>query len=82
MIAAYLERADAQFWAWAESAMRSAPTPEAKLVAFDAVAKLASLARNVLAVCSRVRRWRFPSSNTRGHQSGRTAQIGGSRPAG
>jgi AcrR family transcriptional regulator len=43
MMAAYLERADSQFWAWAESAMRGSVTSEAKLLAwFDAVEKLAS----------------------------------------
>jgi AcrR family transcriptional regulator len=43
MIAAYLERADAQFWGWANAAMRDAKTPEAKLLAlFDALGKLAS----------------------------------------
>jgi AcrR family transcriptional regulator len=43
MIAAYLERADAQFWSWANTAMETATTPRAKLVAFfDAVGDLAS----------------------------------------
>lgn len=43
MIAAYLQHADAQFWAWANSAVKDAKTPEAKLVAlFDALGKLAS----------------------------------------
>ncbi len=40
LIAAYLERADQQFWAWAESAMAAAATPEARLLAlFDALAR-------------------------------------------
>lgn len=43
MIAAYLERADAQFWSWANTAMETATTPRAKLIAFfDAVGDLAS----------------------------------------
>lgn len=43
LIAACLERADEQFWSWAESAMEDASTPEAKLRAlFDAVEELAS----------------------------------------
>jgi AcrR family transcriptional regulator len=43
MIAAYLERADAQFWSWANAAMEKAPTPKAKLIAFfEAVGDLAS----------------------------------------
>jgi AcrR family transcriptional regulator len=43
MITAYLERADAQFWGWANAAMRDAKTPETKLLAlFDALGKLAS----------------------------------------
>ncbi|HXV65372.1 MAG TPA: TetR/AcrR family transcriptional regulator [Vicinamibacteria bacterium] len=43
MIAAYLERTDARFWAWAESAMERADSAEAKLRSlFDAVGKLAS----------------------------------------
>jgi AcrR family transcriptional regulator len=43
MIAAYLKRADAQFWGWANAAMQDAKTPEAKLLAlFDALGKLAS----------------------------------------
>jgi AcrR family transcriptional regulator len=43
MIAAYLERADAQFWAWANAATSAARTPEGKLLAlFDAVGRLAS----------------------------------------
>lgn len=40
LIAAYLERADREFWAWAESAMSAAPTPDARLQAlFDALAR-------------------------------------------
>jgi AcrR family transcriptional regulator len=43
MIAAYLERADTQFWNWANAAMDRADTPEGKLVAlFNAVGELAS----------------------------------------
>lgn len=43
LISAYLERADAQFWAWAEAAMSKAQTPDAKLIAlFDAAARLAT----------------------------------------
>jgi AcrR family transcriptional regulator len=43
MIAAYLERADAQFWSWAHTAMEKAATPKGKLVAlFEAVGDLAS----------------------------------------
>ncbi|ABS27836.1 TetR/AcrR family transcriptional regulator [Anaeromyxobacter sp. Fw109-5] len=40
LIAAYLERADREFWEWAESAMAAARTPEARLLAlFDALAR-------------------------------------------
>ena len=43
LIAAYLERADTQFWSWANTAMEKAGTPRAKLIAFfDAVGDLAS----------------------------------------
>jgi AcrR family transcriptional regulator len=43
LIAGYLERADHEFWAWAETAMTSALTPEARLLAlFDALASHAT----------------------------------------
>src|SRR5262245_49282549 len=43
MVAAYLERADAQFWSWANAAMDKAATPVAALVAlFEAAGELAS----------------------------------------
>jgi AcrR family transcriptional regulator len=43
LIAAYLERADGQFWSWAEAALATAKTPEARLRAlFDAVERLAT----------------------------------------
>jgi AcrR family transcriptional regulator len=43
LIAAYLERADREFWAWAESAMSGAPTPEGRLLALlDALARHAT----------------------------------------
>jgi AcrR family transcriptional regulator len=43
MIAAYLERADAEFWRWANAAMEKAPTPGGKLVAlFEAADDLAA----------------------------------------
>ncbi len=43
LIAGYLERADHEFWAWAETAMASALTPEARLLAlFDALASHAT----------------------------------------
>jgi AcrR family transcriptional regulator len=45
LIAAYLERADDQFWKWAESALSRAEDPEAKLIAlFEALARLATSA--------------------------------------
>ena len=43
LIAAYLARADAQFWAWAEAAMAGAKAPEARLLAlFEGVESLAT----------------------------------------
>jgi AcrR family transcriptional regulator len=43
LIAAYLDRADAQFWTWAEGAMAGARTSEARLIAlFDALGRLAA----------------------------------------
>jgi AcrR family transcriptional regulator len=42
LIAAYLERADAQFWSWADSAMRGETTPEGRLRAlFQEAGRLA-----------------------------------------
>src|SRR5678815_5532211 len=46
LIAAYLERSNAEFWTWLEAEMLSVKTPRAKLLAaFEAVAKLASSPR-------------------------------------
>lgn len=43
LIAAYLQRANQQFWEWAESAMAGAATPEVRLLAlFDALARHAT----------------------------------------
>ncbi len=43
LIAAYLSRADAQFWSWAEKAMAGAESPEARLLAlFEAIESLAA----------------------------------------
>jgi AcrR family transcriptional regulator len=43
LIAAYLERADQEFWHWFEDAIADAPSPQAKLIAlFDATEKLAT----------------------------------------
>ena len=43
LIVAYLDRADEQFWTWAETAMAGAPTAEARLAAlFGAVGRLAA----------------------------------------
>ena len=43
LIAAYLDRADGQFWSWAEAALATAKTPEGRLRAlFDAVGRLAT----------------------------------------
>jgi AcrR family transcriptional regulator len=43
LIAAYLDRADAEFWSWANAAMEKAPTPGGKLlVLFEAADDLAS----------------------------------------
>jgi AcrR family transcriptional regulator len=46
LIAAYLERANAEYWAWLEGAMAAAEDPRAKLVAaFEATARLATSPR-------------------------------------
>jgi AcrR family transcriptional regulator len=46
LIAAYLERADAEFWDWLEGEIAAVDEPRAKLVAaFEATAKLASSPR-------------------------------------
>jgi AcrR family transcriptional regulator len=46
LIAAYLERANAEFWSWLDGETRAARSPRAKLIAaFDAVAKLATSPR-------------------------------------
>jgi AcrR family transcriptional regulator len=46
LIAAYLERANAEYWAWLEGEIAGLGDPKAKAIAaFDAVAKLATSAR-------------------------------------
>ena len=46
LIAAYLERSNAEFWAWLEGVIAAVDDPTAKLgAAFDAVGKLATSAR-------------------------------------
>src|SRR6266545_3180182 len=46
LIAAYLERSNAEFWAWLDGEIAAARSPRAKLIAsFDATAKLASSVR-------------------------------------
>jgi AcrR family transcriptional regulator len=43
LIAAYLSRADAQFWAWAEEAMARARSPQGRLLAlFEGIERLAA----------------------------------------
>jgi AcrR family transcriptional regulator len=43
LIVAYLNEANAQFWAWFEKAVENAPTPRQKIVAFfESLAELAS----------------------------------------
>lgn len=69
MIAAYLERANAQFWAWVDSATKDAKTPEAKLLAlFEAVGQLASSAE-CLGCVFQAAATAFPELDHPGHKA-------------
>lgn len=68
MIAAYLQHADAQFWAWANAAVKDATTPEAKLVAwFEALEELAT-SPECLGCVFQAAATAFPELEHPGHQ--------------
>lgn len=67
LIAAYLKRADTEFWSWLDGEIRTAKGPRAKLVAaFDAVAKLANSPR-CLGCTFQVAASEFPDRDNPGH---------------
>ncbi len=68
LIAAYLERADAEFWDWLDSEIATIDDPKAKLVAaFDATARLATSAR-CLGCTFQAAASEFPEPDHPGHE--------------
>jgi AcrR family transcriptional regulator len=68
LIAAYLSRADAEFWAWAEKAMARARSPEGRLLAlFEAIESLAA-SRECLGCVFQGAVMAFPEHQHSGHQ--------------
>lgn len=68
LIAAYLERANGEYWTWLEGAIASIEEPRAKLVAaFDAVARLATSPR-CLGCTFQAAASEFPELDHPGHQ--------------
>jgi len=68
LIAAYLERANADYWAWLESEITAVEDPTEKLVAaFDAVARLATSAR-CLGCTFQAAASEFPDLDHAGHR--------------
>jgi AcrR family transcriptional regulator len=68
LIAAYLERANAEFWDWLDQEIARVDDPKAKLVtAFEATAKLATSAR-CLGCTFQAAASEFPEPDHKGHQ--------------
>jgi AcrR family transcriptional regulator len=68
LIAAYLERANAEFWAWLDDEIAAVADPKARLMAaFEATAKLATSAR-CLGCTFQAAAAEFPELEHKGHQ--------------
>jgi AcrR family transcriptional regulator len=68
LIAAYLERADAEFWDWLDGEIARVEDPKAKLItAYEATARLATSAR-CLGCTFQAASSEFPALEHKGHQ--------------
>jgi AcrR family transcriptional regulator len=68
LIAAYLERANAEFWDWLDGEIAAVPDPKAKLrAAFEATAKLATSTR-CLGCTFQAAASEFPEPEHKGHK--------------